>query len=98
MIRRFKLCQCYATDPFEQSSVAEPVDPLQHGMIDRIRMAQGPTAVNHVGLVQNFDGFSQSIIAGVATVSDSGSDSGLGQSPAIPDREVPAVTVADQTL
>ena len=53
--------------------------PLEGGELDVLETAPGPTSTDHLGLVEADDGFSQSVIVGVASAADGRLNARLGE-------------------
>ena len=62
----FRLGGRDVADGLEQTPVVEPVDPFERGELDRLEGAPWTTPVDHLGLEEADDGFSQGLVVGVA--------------------------------
>ncbi len=53
--------------------------PLEGGELDVLETTPGPASTGHLGLVDADDGFSQSVIIGVASAADGRLNARLGE-------------------
>ena len=56
-----------------------PMHPLEGGELDVLETTPGPASTDHLGLVEADDGFSQSVIVGVASAADGRLNARLGE-------------------
>ena len=62
--------------------------PLEGGELDILETTPGPASTDHLGLVEADDGFSQSVIVGVASAADGRLNARLGEPLGVTDRDV----------
>lgn len=85
-------------DRLDKPPVVEPADLFEGGKLGWLEGAPGPAPVNDLGLVEAVDGFSQSIVIGVADTANRRLNASLGQPFGVIDRDVlhAAVRVVDK--
>jgi hypothetical protein len=64
------------------------IDIFERGELDGFERAPGPSAMDHLGLVEAVDGLGQGVVVAVADATDGRLDPGLGQALGVFDREV----------
>ena len=82
----FELCRWSVADRLEQSSVIEPLNPVQRGELDWLKTAPGSASAYDFGLVKPDYGLGQRIVVGVANAAHRGFDAGLGESLGVSNR------------
>ena len=73
---------------FEQAVVVKPGHPFQSRKLHRLLCFLRPLAMNKLGLVRAVEGLSQGVVVVVAFAADRGLDTGLSQTPEVPDADV----------
>ena len=64
----------------EQPAVIVPVDPLKCGIFDGLERPPWTPPMDHLGLEQAVDGFSEGVVVTVSYAADRGFDAGFGKS------------------
>lgn len=87
-------------DWLQQSTVVEPVDPVERGALDLLARAPGRRAMDHLGLVKAVDGLGQRVVVGVPYAAYRGLQAGLHEPLCVADRHVlnASVAVMDQAI
>ena len=79
IVRRFGLCRRPVPDRLEDSSVAEPIHPVERCELHRLQASPRAAGLNHLGPVQPDDGLGQGVAIRIANAPNGLIDSGLGQ-------------------
>jgi hypothetical protein len=72
----------------EQAAVVEPVDPLGHGVLDRVGVSPGAEPLDHFGLEQADARLGKGVVERVTDRPDRGQDLCLGEVFAVGDGQV----------
>ena len=82
------------SDRLQESLRVVPMHPLEGGELDILETTPGPASTDHLGLVEADDGFSQSVIVGVASAADGRLNARLGEPLGVTDRDVLHAAIA----
>ena len=94
IIHQFKLRRRNVANRFEQPAVIEPIDPIECGVLDIVKLTPGTTVVNDLGLEQSDDRLGQRVVVRIADAADRRLDAGLLQALSVTNREILAAPVA----
>src|SRR5688500_3758867 len=94
MIRRLELRRWHVTKWLQQSSMIEPVNPFERGVLDGVRMSPRPATVDDLGLVELDDGLGERVVVRVTDAAHRRLSARLSQPLRVANRQVLATSIA----